>query len=195
MKTFFNAVFVLAVVMVLPTQFLFGQEKISGSIQLGELKMKPIVVEYHTVDGLQYSIDGRYLIRYQDFEDLVFPLRDFQMERLLKKSETADLDSKIFSWAGFAGLATGVVGLLTSSSNRQPPFWASAVGGAILIDVGGLFQSEAQTTKFNCVQRYNRFARGEEQVLPQGPSDEKSLLNFNRADQLATPKKESPKAQ
>lgn len=174
-------------------EFLSAQEKAADSAGASVLKPNPIEVEYYTLGGLQYSVDGRLLTHYQDFEALVFPLRDFESERLLKRSETSDLNSKVFGWVGLAGLATGIVGLLTSSSKQQAPFWASAIGGGVLIDIGNLFQTEAETAKFNCVQRYNRFARGEEQVLPEGPSDEKSLLNFNSAGRDEKSKKENPK--
>ncbi|SRR5579871_437701 len=193
MKFLFAVITPLIFAMTLCPEFLSAQEKASDSAQSGEPKLKPVEVDYSTLGGLQYSIDGRLLERYEDFENLVFPLRDFESERLLKRSETSNINSKIFGWVGFAGFATGVVGLLTSPSNQQSPFWVSAIGGGVLIDIGGLFQSEAQTTKFNCVKRYNRFARGEEQVLPQEPADEKSLLNFGSVNQGKGPKKENPK--
>lgn len=172
---------------------LFAQTT-SVATTAGSSKMKPIEVEYHTVGGLQYSVDGRFLSRYEDLKELISPVRDYELNRLLKRSESSDLNSKVFGLAGFAGLATGVVGLLTSPSNQQTPFWLTAIGGGVLIDIGGLFQSEAQTTKFNCVQRYNRFARGEEQVLPQTPADEKQLLDFGLQGRSAAPQKK-PNAQ
>lgn len=175
-------------------EFLSAQDA-ANAFPSGEPKLRPIEIEYRTLGGLQYSIDGRLLTRYGDFEQLVSPLRDYESERLLKRSESSDLNSKIFGVAGFLGLVTGVVGLLTTPSNQQTPFWVTAIGGSVLVDIGGLFQSEAQTTKFNCVQRYNRFARGEEQVLPQGPSDDKSLLNFDPAGHRPAPRKQIPKAQ
>jgi hypothetical protein len=146
----------------------------------GSNALKPIEINYSTLTGLCYFHDGESLTQYKEFEDLIYPLKDFEASRLLKRSETSDFDAKIFTSAGFAGLVTGIVGLLTTSSKHQTGFWMTAVGGAILIDIGGLFQSEAQTSKFNCAQRYNRFARGEEQVLPQVPKDENSLLNFSK---------------
>lgn len=161
---------------------------VSPSAISNDLKLRPVEVEYHTVGGLHYSVDGESLNRYGDFEELISPLRDYELNRLLKCSESSDFNSKIFGVAGFAGLATGVIGLLTSPSNQQTPFWLTAVGGGVLIDIGGLFQSEAQTTKFNCIQRYNRFARGEEQVLPQAPTNEKELLDFGPAGHSPKPK-------
>ncbi len=176
-------------VMILLPAFSAAQKSSSPALS-NETQLKPIEVEDHTLGGLQYSVDGRLLVRYQDFEQLLAPLRDYETQRLLKRSEAADGDSKIFGLVGLAGLATGVVGLLTSPSSQKGPFWVTAIGGAVAFDVGGLFQTEAQTAKFNCVQRYNRFARGEEQILPQGPSDEKSLLNFGTA--TPTPSSANP---
>jgi hypothetical protein len=50
-----------------------------------------------------------------------------------------------------------------------------------LWDISGLLGLESEAGKFNCVQRYNRFADGKEQILPKTPSDEKSLLPVNAA--------------
>ena len=142
------------------------------------LKHKPIEISYTTLGGLSYSNENGPLESYKDFEDLVYPLRDYEATRLLKKSESSDLNAKIFGGAGLAGFLTGMVGLLVDSSKDKTGFWITAISGGIVFDIGGLFKSESQTAKFNCVQRYNRFARGESQVLPQAPADEKALLNF-----------------
>src|SRR5581483_1764906 len=107
--------------------------------------------------------------------------------RLLKKSESSESNGKIFGTVGFLGLVTGLVGILKTSSSQQTPFLITAIGGAVSFDIGNLFQTEAQTSKFNSVQRYNRFARGEEQVLPQTPQDEKALLNFNSSPAVLGP--------
>jgi hypothetical protein len=166
-------------------------QETANSSDTVEPKLIPIEINYHSLEGLQYSLQGVPLTRYPEFEALVFPLRDWEATRLLKSSETSDSNSKIFDAIGFAGLVTGVVGLLTSPSNHQPPFWITAIGGGVLIDIGGIFQMEAQGAKFNCAQRYNRFARGEEQILPKGPENEKSLLNFDSSKTL--PSSPAPK--
>jgi len=167
---------------------LFGSVLISGQAfsqttansSGATLALKPIEVNYSTLGGLRYSIGDETLSNYSDFEQILFPLKDYEVTRLLKQSESSELRAKIFNGIGFAGFVTGIVGLLTASSNQQTPFWITAVGGGVCFDIGGLFFSESQTTKFNSVQRYNRFARGEEQALPQAPADEKSLLNFGK---------------
>jgi hypothetical protein len=157
-----------------------------------DAKLKPIEVNYTTLGGLSYSIGDEALSGYKEFEDLVLPLRDYEATRLLKRSEASEVNAKIFGTLGLAGFATGIIGVLTAPPSQQTPFWITAIGGGISIDIGGLFQSEAQTTKFNSVQRYNRFARGEEQVLPQMPRDEKSLLNFSPSKPAPTPKAKNP---
>ncbi len=155
---------------------LYAQEKAATASSAP--KRAPIEIHFSTLGGLQYSIGDVPLAGYGDLEDLIKPLGDYEAMRLLKRSESSDLLSKILGGAGFLGLATGAVGILTSSSSDQRPFWITAVGSGILYNIAGLFRSESQTAKFNSVQRYNRFARGEEQTLPQTPEDEKSLLDF-----------------
>jgi hypothetical protein len=153
------------------------------------LELKPIEIHYTTIGGLQYSFEEVPLTEYRQFDILVSPLRDHEATRLLKRSETASLNGTIFASVGFVGLATGVVGILTSNKDQQAGFWIAAIGGAITWDIGQLFQSEARTAKFNCVQRFNRFARGEEQVLPSAPQDEKSLLEFDKTTESETQNK------
>jgi hypothetical protein len=158
----------------------------SGSVTL---ELTPIKIDYTTMGGLQYSFEEVSLTEYRQFEILVSPLRDYEATRLLKRSEAASLNATIFGVAGFLSLATGVVGMLTSHKDQQGGFLAAAIGGAITWDIGQLFQSEARTTKFNCVQRFNRFARGEEQVLPATPQDEKSLIEFDKTKETTTENK------
>src|SRR5690349_16361283 len=101
-----------------------------------EKKMKPLEISFATLGGLTYSLDGIPVRDYRQFEELVDPLRDFEASRLLKKSENSDFQGKIFRLAGFAGLVTGLVGILATSSNQQAPFWLTGAGGGILINVG-----------------------------------------------------------
>ncbi len=126
---------------------------------------------------------------YKEFEDLIYPLNDFEASRLLKSSESSKDNSSIFGLSGLTGLVVGVVGLLTTPSNEQTPFWITAISGGVLWDISGLLGSESEASKFNCVQRYNRFADGKEQILPKVSQDEKSLLP---ASSTATPSSVSP---
>jgi hypothetical protein len=164
----------------------------SGLSDASSTKIKPVEISYSTLGGLEYSVQGSPLLNYKDFAELIRPLNDYETLRLLKKSESSSLNAALFGGAGIAGLVTGIAGLLKAPSNRQTGFWIAAIGGGLSFEIGGLFQSEAQTAKFNCVQRYNRFARGEEQVLPQAPQDEKSLLNFKKTSEPTQGKGNTP---
>jgi len=143
-----------------------------------DLKLRPIDARLYLF-GFVYSQGNKYLVEDRQFEELVYPLRDFEATGLLRSYESSKNKSEIFHLIGLAGLLTGLVGLLETSGDQQTPFWVTAIGGAVSYQLGGFFKLDAQAAQFNCVQRYNRFARGEEQILPQGPSDEKSLLNFD----------------
>lgn len=155
-------------------------QNVSGQTGIVEHKLKPIEISYTTLTGLFYSLDHEILRDDKDFESLIFPLNDYESIRLLKRSENSASTGKVLRYIGLAGLLTGLTGILAVPSNQQTPFWLTAIGGGLSIDISGFFQTEAQTTKFNCVQRYNRFARGEEQVLPKATEDEKSLLDFDK---------------
>lgn len=173
----------------------FGQNE-SNTVSSSESVGKPIEIHYTTLGGLSYSCDDVPLINYKDFEELIYPLNDYESMRLLKRSESSADNGKIFGAIGLAGLVTGIVGLLTTSSDQRTPFWITGIGGAVVFDIGSLFQSESQTAKFNSAQRYNRFARGQEQVLPKTPDNEKSLLPSNSKEpDSAIQKKENHPAQ
>src|SRR5947209_2097403 len=82
-------------------------------------KLKSIEVNYTTLGGLRYFTDDTLLLGYKDFEELIYPLRDFEATRLLKKSESSGAKAMLFGITGFAGLAAGLAGLLTTPSNQQ----------------------------------------------------------------------------
>ena len=151
------------------------------------LTLKPIVVQDSTLFGLTYSLNDEMLLNQKDFEDIIFPLNDFESIRLLKRSASSGSVAGIFHLIGIGGVLTGLTGILASPNNRQIPYWITAIGGGITFEISGFFQSEAGTARFNAVQRYNRFARGEMQVLPQTPKDEKSLLKFDEPIKTSIP--------
>jgi hypothetical protein len=151
------------------------------------LNLIPIDTRFSTIDGLTYAQSGDEVKSYQDFHQIFDPINDFETERLINHSESTQVTSKLVESAGLIGVVAGVVGLLTSSSNQQTPWWITAAGGAVVFDIGTFFGADAQTSKFNAVQRYNRFAYGREQVLPQAPADEKSMLPVAAPGVAATP--------
>ena len=136
----------------------------------------PVRIEYLAIGGFRYDLDCSPLTGYKEFEDLIYPLNDFETTRFLKGSEASKDNSRILGLAGLLGVTVGMIGLLTAPSNEQTPFWISSIGGGLLWDISALLGSESEAAKFNCVQRYNRFADGKEQILPKTPQDEKSLL-------------------
>ncbi len=140
------------------------------------LNLMPIDARLTTLDGLTYTQRGDEVKSYQDFHAIFDPLNDFETERLINHSESALVTPKLVEAAGLIGVVVGVVELLTSLPSQQTPWWITAAGGAVVFDIGTFFGADAQTSKFNAVQRYNRFAYGREQVLPQAPTDEKSML-------------------
>ena len=151
------------------------------------LNLIPIDTRFSTIDGLTYTQSGDEVKSYQDFHQIFDPINDFETERLINHSESTQVTSKLVESAGLIGVVAGVAGLLTSSSNQQTPWWITAAGGAVVFDIGTFFGADAQTSRFNAVQRYNRFAYGREQVLPQAPADEKSMLPVAAPSVAATP--------
>jgi hypothetical protein len=146
----------------------------------------PIDTRLTTLDGLTYTQSGDEVKSYQDFHSIFDPLNDFETERLINHSQSVFVTSKFVESAGLIGVVVGVVGLLTNSSN-QTPWWITATGGGVVFDIGTFFGADAQTSKFNAIQRYNRFAYGREQALPQASVDEKSLLPMATPSPMATP--------
>lgn len=151
------------------------------------LNLIPVDTRLTTLDGLTCTQRGDEVKSYQDFHTIFDPLNDFETERLINHSQSVFVTSKLVESAGLIGVVVGVVGLLTSSSSQQTPWWITAAGGAVVFDIGTFFGADAQTSKFNAIQRYNRFAYGREQVLPQAPTDEKSMLPVAEPSATATP--------
>jgi hypothetical protein len=166
---------------------LWGQTPTVTPVVSAPLSLKPIDVRFTTMDGLTYSLAGDELKSYQDFHEVMDPLKDFETQRLINLSQSSRDTSGIFKMVGLIGAVVGVVGVVSSPANQQTPFLLTALGGGVLFDVSTFFGSESQTSKFNAVQRYNRFAYGREQVLPQTPTDEKSLLPTVAPSLMATP--------
>jgi hypothetical protein len=160
---------------------------VTPAVASAVLAYKPIDVHFTTVDGLTYAYGDDALKTYQDFHDVMDPLKDFETQRLINRSQSSEDASKFLKMFGLIGAVVGVVGIATVPANQQTPFIVTVLGGGVVFDIGTLFASESQTAKFNSVQRYNRFAYGREQVLPQTPTDEKSLLPVTIPSSTVTP--------
>ena len=108
--------------------------------------------------GMEYSVQGRPISRYEDFKTVIYPVRDRESSDLIRQAEEAHLTAWIF-YTGGAALAIDV------ALNFKPaPFlgvdWIdrAATGfafGQILMGAGFLFDSNAEARKYNAVQRYN----------------------------------------
>jgi len=158
---------------------------VSGS---SDIKIQPIDVRLTTFGGMGYSVDGRDMVWPKDFEDRIDSLNDFEASRLLKKSKSSGGLSPLFLGLGLAGeVATIIINSGSNGGGDRIGFWLPLIGSLLAGEIGAYLQMEANTAKFNAVKRYNRFARGQEQVLPQGPSDDKFLMDFSTS--LEAPKK------
>lgn len=154
-----------------------SQTTTPASSQAVTVTLHPIDTHFSTLGGMSYVMDGQELQTYADLRDVIDPLKDYEAGRLLDRSQSTDDVARILKIVGFLGVVGGLTAYATTNdTNSQTAFLLTALGGELTFDVGLLFASESQTTKFNAVQRYNRFAYGREQILPQTPSDEKSLL-------------------
>ena len=168
--------------------YLWGQTSTPTAVVTSTpVPLKPIQMREDPLLGVLYFQDGVDLYGREQFKALIDPLHDYEANRLFQEEGAAGEAAEIFHWVGVAGLVTGVVGVLSASGNDQAPFWGIGAGGAISFSLGNLFAGDAKAARFNAVQRYNRFARGEEQLLPRPQEDEKSLLNMDFLKPSPTP--------
>lgn len=145
-----------------------------------ELKIHPIDVRLSTLGGFGYSLQGREMAWPKDFEERIGSLRDFEATRLLNRSKSSGDLSQVFLGLGIGGeIAVIALNAGTSSGGNRVGFWLPFIGSLLADEIGAYFQMESSTAKFNAVKRYNRFARGQEQVLPQASQDDKALMDFS----------------
>jgi hypothetical protein len=67
------------------------------------LNFKPIDVRFTTVDGLTYSLGDDALKSYQDFHEVMDPLKDFETQRLINRSASSQETSNILRMVGLIG--------------------------------------------------------------------------------------------
>ncbi len=137
--------------------------------------------------GVLYSRDGEDLYTREQFKTLIDPLRDHEADRLIQAEGNAAGMGEIFHWIGIAAVVTGVVGVLRTTGDQRDIFWGVGAGGVFSFSLGNIFAADAKADRFNAVQRYNRFAHGEEEILPKPAEDEKTLLNMDSLTMPATP--------
>jgi hypothetical protein len=114
--------------------------------------------------SVDYSLKGRKLERYEDFKELIYPLRDEEASRLIRDSQDKDFIAQLFYGGGVAaGVDVALVFKPVPLLNND--FFDRVATGyftaQILWGVGLIFQTNAESDKFNAVQRYNQRVRGE----------------------------------
>ncbi len=141
--------------------------------------LNPIHTHFSTLNGFEYECDGKRLGGAEDFKPLFDAANDHEVQRLFNNSEGAGTLGSVLEVTGGGGCLGTVVGYLSSSNSGDKTAYAwGFASSAVAALVGDLFLKGAESSKFNAVQRYNRFARGQEAVLPKEPENEKDLLNF-----------------
>src|SRR6185369_13966304 len=106
--------------------------------------IQPIDVRYTTLGGFEYSSGEKKLDSNRDLEGIMEPLGDHEVDRLMKKSRDSDLLAVLSRAAGVIGAAAGLAVLAGEPSRKLAVQWALPLGGGlVLLDIGGLFGSEA----------------------------------------------------
>lgn len=140
----------------------------------------PIHTHFSTWNGFEYECAGKKLESSNDFTPLFESSNDYEVQRLFKDSEGSGTVGSILGIAGGLGCLGSAVGYFSSENSGGKTGFAWAFASSAVVGLAGdLFLKGAESGKFNAVQRYNRFARGQEAVLPKGPENEKELLNFD----------------
>jgi hypothetical protein len=115
--------------------------------------------------GMNYSLNGKKIIHYRDFNEIINSLHDEESTKLIRESESADLASWIL-------LMTGIpVGIDVALAFKPVPLlgidWTDRISTGFVaaqafIALGAIFETNAASLKYNAVQRYNHLVRGEE---------------------------------
>ncbi len=149
-----------------------GSKPISGLL--------PIHSCFSTLNGFEYECAGKKLGSDSDFKTLFVKSNDFEVQHQFSECEANGTTGSVLAVIGGAGCLGSAVGYFSTadSNDKTACVWGFAFS-AVVGMLGELFLKGAESAKFNAVQRYNRFALGQEAVLPQGPKDEKDLLNFS----------------
>ena len=118
--------------------------------------------------GMDYTLAGKPLRRFEDFEKLIYPLRDDQATQLLQDSKECHFAAWMCYVSG--GLLTVDVALSFKPVTLLGVDWfdRAATGVAVgeaLWGLGALLESAADARKYNAVQRYNQLLRKNDQAF------------------------------
>ncbi len=118
--------------------------------------------------GMNYSVGGTRLSRYEDFKGLIYPLRDEEASNLIRDAEEWHFAASILYVTG------GVVGADVALNFKPVPFlgvdWFDRVSTAVVVGeffwgAGALLDNGAEGRKYNAVQRYNQLLRKQDQAF------------------------------
>jgi hypothetical protein len=108
--------------------------------------------------GMSYSIQGKSISRYEDFKSQIYSMGDLEASNLIREAHEAHLTAWVF-YVG--GMATGLdVALTFKPTPLLGVDWfdrmaTGAVAAQFFWAAGALFDSNAESRKYNAVQRYN----------------------------------------
>ena len=124
--------------------------------------LNPIHTHFSTLNGFEYECNGKRLGGSEDFKLLFEAANDHEVQRLFNDSVGVGTIGSVLEATGGVGcLGTAVSYLSSSNSGDKTSYaWGFATSAVVAL-VGDLFLKGAESSKFNAVQRYNRFARGQ----------------------------------
>lgn len=115
--------------------------------------------------GMDYSIQGRPIQRYEDFEAVIYSQKDAESEDLIRTAE--ETHASAFVLYG-AGVAMGIdLALAFKPNTLLGVDWfdriaTGFVGAQVFWAVGALLDSNAEGRKYNAIQRYNHLLLAKE---------------------------------
>jgi hypothetical protein len=134
---------------------------------------KPILMKWETIGAVQYYFSGGKVSGGKGLEPILFPLRDPEATRLLKKSEDDEAAGTLGLAGGsivlIGGLAADGVYYQTHSTGSDPGALIVAAAGFVVDYVSLFILADSNAEKFNAVQRYNLVVRGGNDLSWNGP--------------------------
>lgn len=121
--------------------------------------LKTIDMEFRTWGGLKYMHEGKKLKGMGDFKSVIGAAGDAEADRMLAVSKSSRGASALCGLLGVSAVIAGIISLPDHADlfdDGAGTGTALTMGGAGLILVGNLFNTRADTARFNAVQRYNQ---------------------------------------
>lgn len=118
--------------------------------------------------GMDYQLGGRPITRYEDFKALIYAQGDREASDLIREAHETHLTAWLFYGAG---TATGVdVALAFKPAPLLKVDWIDRIATGFVAAqffwaAGALFDTNAESRKYNAVQRYNHLLKNEEDAF------------------------------